>query len=35
MSIGAVRAGGVIGRIGVRQYDEVAVGFGSLFGRKH
>jgi len=33
MSIGAVRAGGVISRVGVPQYDEAAVGFGSLFGR--
>lgn len=33
MSIGAVRAGGVISRVGVPQYDEAPVGFTSLFGR--
>lgn len=33
MSLGAVRAGGVISRVGVPQYDEAPVGFTSLFGR--
>ncbi|MNC44685.1 hypothetical protein D3C75_936020 [compost metagenome] len=33
MSIGAVRAGGVISRVGVPQYNEAPVGFASLFGR--
>ncbi len=33
MSVGIVRAGGVISRVGVPQYDEAAVGFESLFGR--
>ncbi|AIQ58694.1 alcohol dehydrogenase catalytic domain-containing protein [Paenibacillus borealis] len=33
MSIGAVRAGGVISRVGVPQYEEAPVGFASLFGR--
>ncbi|MFJ1649562.1 alcohol dehydrogenase catalytic domain-containing protein [Streptomyces sp. NPDC088258] len=32
MAIGAVRAGGVISRVGVPQYEEAPVGFGSLFG---
>ena len=30
---GVVRAGGVISRVGVPQYEEAPVGFGSLFGR--
>jgi threonine dehydrogenase-like Zn-dependent dehydrogenase len=29
---GVVRAGGVISRVGVPQYEEAPVGFGSLFG---
>lgn len=33
MSLGAVRAGGVISRVGVPQYEEAAIGFSSLFGR--
>ncbi|MNJ42824.1 Sorbitol dehydrogenase [compost metagenome] len=33
MSLGAVRAGGVISRVGVPQYDDAPVGFTSLFGR--
>ncbi|WP_048748506.1 zinc-binding dehydrogenase [Paenibacillus sp. P22] len=33
MSIGVVRAGGVISRVGVPQYDDAPVGFASLFGR--
>ncbi|KJD44065.1 zinc-binding dehydrogenase [Paenibacillus terrae] len=33
MSVGIVRSGGVISRVGVPQYDEAAVGFESLFGR--
>lgn len=32
-SYGVVRAGGVISRVGVPQYDEAPVGFMSLFGR--
>ena len=32
-SVGIVRAGGVISRVGVPQYDEAPVGFASLFGR--
>jgi threonine dehydrogenase-like Zn-dependent dehydrogenase len=28
-----VRAGGVISRVGVPQYEEAPIGFGSLFGR--
>ena len=32
-AIGVVRAGGVIARVGVPQYDEAPIGFGSLFGR--
>lgn len=32
MAVGAVRAGGVISRVGVPQYQEAPVGFGSLFG---
>jgi threonine dehydrogenase-like Zn-dependent dehydrogenase len=33
MTVGVVRAGGVISRVGVPQYEEAPVGFGSLFGR--
>jgi threonine dehydrogenase-like Zn-dependent dehydrogenase len=33
MAVGVVRAGGVISRVGVPQYEEAPVGFGSLFGR--
>lgn len=32
MAVGAVRAGGVISRVGVPQYEAAPVGFGSLFG---
>ena len=32
-SVGVVRAGGTISRVGVPQYEEAPVGFGSLFGR--
>ncbi|MCU1536597.1 MAG: dehydrogenase, partial [Humibacillus sp.] len=32
-AIGVVRAGGVISRVGVPQYDDAPVGFASLFGR--
>ncbi|MGW1316576.1 alcohol dehydrogenase catalytic domain-containing protein [Streptomyces sp. NPDC002426] len=32
MALGAVRPGGVISRVGVPQYDDAPVGFGSLFG---
>jgi threonine dehydrogenase-like Zn-dependent dehydrogenase len=32
-AVGAVRPGGVISRVGVPQYDNAPVGFGSLFGR--
>lgn len=31
-AVGIVRAGGVISRVGVPQYEEARVGFGSLFG---
>jgi len=31
-AVGAVRPGGVISRVGVPQYEEAPVGFGSLFG---
>ena len=31
-AVGVVRAGGVISRVGVPQYEEAPVGFGSLFG---
>ncbi len=31
-AIGVVRAGGVISRVGVPQYEDAPVGFGSLFG---
>jgi threonine dehydrogenase-like Zn-dependent dehydrogenase len=33
MAYGVVRAGGVISRVGVPQYEEAPIGFGSLFGR--
>ncbi len=33
MAVGVVRVGGVISRVGVPQYDEAPVGFGSLFGK--
>ncbi|GAA2888232.1 IMP dehydrogenase [Actinoplanes cyaneus] len=32
-AVGIVRAGGIISRVGVPQYDEAPVGFTSLFGR--
>ncbi|MFG2409548.1 zinc-binding dehydrogenase [Streptomyces brevispora] len=32
-ALGVVRPGGVISRVGVPQYEEAPVGFGSLFGR--
>lgn len=32
MAVGAVRPGGVISRVGVPQYEDAPVGFGSLFG---
>jgi threonine dehydrogenase-like Zn-dependent dehydrogenase len=32
MAVGVVRAGGVISRVGVPQYEEAPIGFGSLFG---
>jgi threonine dehydrogenase-like Zn-dependent dehydrogenase len=32
-AVGVVRAGGVISRVGVPQYEEAPVGFASLFGR--
>ncbi|MFD6059594.1 zinc-binding dehydrogenase [Rhodococcus wratislaviensis] len=32
-SVGIVRPGGVISRVGVPQYDDAPVGFASLFGR--
>ena len=32
-AVGVVRPGGVISRVGVPQYDNAPVGFGSLFGR--
>jgi threonine dehydrogenase-like Zn-dependent dehydrogenase len=31
-AVGVVRAGGVISRVGVPQYDQAPVGFGTLFG---
>ncbi len=31
-AVGIVRPGGVISRVGVPQYEDAAVGFGSLFG---
>jgi threonine dehydrogenase-like Zn-dependent dehydrogenase len=33
MAVGVVRAGGVISRVGVPQYDDAPIGRGSLFGR--
>lgn len=33
MAVGVVRVGGAISRVGVPQYDEAPVGFGSLFGK--
>jgi threonine dehydrogenase-like Zn-dependent dehydrogenase len=32
-SVGVVRPGGVISRVGVPQYEEAPIGFGSLFGK--
>jgi threonine dehydrogenase-like Zn-dependent dehydrogenase len=32
-AVGTVRAGGIISRVGVPQYEEAPIGFGSLFGR--
>ena len=32
-AVGVVRAGGVISRVGVPQYEEAPVGMGTLFGR--
>lgn len=32
MAVGAVRPGGVISRVGVPQYEDAPIGFGSLFG---
>ena len=32
-AVGVVRAGGVISRVGVPQYEEAGIGFGSLFGK--
>ncbi|MET8091502.1 alcohol dehydrogenase catalytic domain-containing protein [Micromonospora sp. NPDC005220] len=32
-AVGIVRAGGVISRVGVPQYEEAPIGFASLFGR--
>lgn len=32
MAVGVVRPGGVISRVGVPQYEDAAIGFGSLFG---
>jgi threonine dehydrogenase-like Zn-dependent dehydrogenase len=32
-AVGVVRAGGVISRVGVPQYDDAPVGLPSLFGR--
>ncbi|MCV2490951.1 alcohol dehydrogenase catalytic domain-containing protein [Geodermatophilus sp. YIM 151500] len=32
-AVGTVRAGGIISRVGVPQYEEAAVGMGTLFGR--
>ena len=31
-AIGVVRPGGVISRVGVPQYEDAPIGFGSLFG---
>jgi threonine dehydrogenase-like Zn-dependent dehydrogenase len=33
MAVGAVRAGGIISRVGVPQYEEAPIGMSSLFGR--
>jgi threonine dehydrogenase-like Zn-dependent dehydrogenase len=33
MAYGVVRPGGVISRVGVPQYEEAPIGFGSLFGK--
>lgn len=33
MAVGVVRAGGVISRVGVPQYENAPIGFASLFGR--
>ena len=33
MAVGVVRVGGTISRVGVPQYEEAPVGFGSLFGK--
>jgi threonine dehydrogenase-like Zn-dependent dehydrogenase len=33
MAVGVVRVGGAISRVGVPQYEEAPVGFGSLFGK--
>ncbi|MFV2196749.1 alcohol dehydrogenase catalytic domain-containing protein [Nocardiopsis sp. LOL_012] len=33
MSYGVLRPGGVISRVGVPQYEEAPIGFGSLFGK--
>jgi threonine dehydrogenase-like Zn-dependent dehydrogenase len=33
MAVGTVRAGGIISRVGVPQYEEAPIGMGSLFGR--
>lgn len=32
-AVGIVRAGGIISRVGVPQYDDAPIGFASLFGR--
>jgi threonine dehydrogenase-like Zn-dependent dehydrogenase len=32
-AVGIVRAGGVISRVGVPQYEQAPIGFESLFGR--
>ncbi len=32
-AVGVVRPGGVISRVGVPQYEDAPIGFGSLFGR--
>ena len=33
MAVGVVRVGGAISRVGVPQYEEAPVGFGSVFGK--
>ena len=33
MAVGVVRPGGVLSRVGVPQYEEAPIGFGSLFGK--